>query len=70
MPAPSSPSVRRSPLLQATGANLPSLEHSRGASPAERRAAALTVARYSAGLEDCRQLLDMLGLLDEMPAAS
>lgn len=36
----------------------------------ERRRACLTVARHSTDLDDCRELLDMLGLLDEMPAAS
>lgn len=66
MAAPSSSSV----LSAATGSNLPTVEQVRGSSAAERRAAALTVVRYSTDRDDCRVLLDMLGLLDEMPAAS
>ncbi len=63
--APSSSSVR-----DATGSNLPAVLPPARATPAEQRAASLAVARYSTDLDDCRQLLDMLGLLDEMPAAS
>jgi hypothetical protein len=62
---PSSSSVH-----DATGSHLPSVVLSRQATPAERRAAAVTVAHYSTDVDDCRDLLAMLGLLDEMPAAS
>jgi hypothetical protein len=34
-------------------------------SDSECRAASLTVAAYSAGAEDCRELLHMLGLLED-----
>lgn len=43
---------------------------SRPTAPEQQRAAGLTVARFSTDLDDCRELLDMLGLLDELPAAS
>jgi hypothetical protein len=65
MSSPNSSSVH-----DATGSHLPSVVLSRQATPAERRAAAVTVAHYSTDVDDCRELLAMLGLLDEMPAAS
>lgn len=61
MSAPSSSSVRAA---TAAGAVL-----SRENSPAERRAAALTVARFSTDLDDCRELLTMLGLDEMLPAS-
>jgi hypothetical protein len=65
MNTPNSSSVRAD-----TGAFVPSAPLPPRSSPDERRAAALTVTYYSTDLDDCRQMLDMLGLLDEMPAAS
>jgi hypothetical protein len=65
MSAPSSSSV-----YDATGSHLPSVVLSRQATPAEQRAAAITVAHYATDVDDCRELLAMLGLLNEMPAAS
>jgi hypothetical protein len=62
---PNSSSVRAD-----IGAFVPSAPLPPRSSPAERHAAALTVARYSTDLDDCRGLLAMLGLRDEMPAAS
>jgi hypothetical protein len=62
--APSSSSVRD------VGAFVPSMPLVSEPSASQQHAAALTVARYSADLDDCRELLDMLGLRDEMPAAS
>jgi hypothetical protein len=50
------------------GPQMPLLS-ARPLSDTERRAASLTVAAYSTGAEDCRELLHMLGLL-EVPATA